>query len=237
MTPTLVRQGIITTAAAVTLLAVAGTVLAGCGDDSASDGSASPTTVARSSTTVTPAELSPEQVASEFLDAYGAYDADRALAYLSEEGLASGAGHTTISWGSPDGFRMEVAMAQGRHIKQMRPRCERQGKSSDGVAVRCAFAFHAFRSDEIGRGPFTDNNWDLVVRDGKIASAVSNWSFITNGFSAQMWEPFQRWVASAHPDEIQALYPVGDPVPTEASIQLWDARLAEWAATVKTGSE
>jgi hypothetical protein len=178
-----------------------------------------------------------ERVAKRFVDAYGTYHAERALKYLSKEGIANGKGHTTLSWGSPEEFRKEVAMARARHIEQTPPRCEQQGNSDAGTTVRCAFDYHAFRSDEIGRGPFRDNYWELVVRNGKVTSVVSTWSYITNGFSAQMWEPFQAWVTSTHPTELQILYPVGDLPITEQGIRLWERRLREWAATVKAGAQ
>src|SRR5262245_28010273 len=88
-----------------------------------------------------------ERVAEHFLDAYGDYDAKRALKYLAEEGLASGSGHTTAVWVTPDGFRSEVAMTRAQRIKQHVIGCEEQGASGNGVAVQCAFDFHGFRSD------------------------------------------------------------------------------------------
>ena len=93
-----------------------------------------------------------------------------------------------------------------------------------------------FRSDEIGRGPYSDNYWDIVVSDGKITSAVPTWAYLTNGSSAEMWVPFQAWVASTHPEDLQTMYP-GEPVPTEESMRLWDERTGEWAEEVKASSE
>jgi hypothetical protein len=213
-------------AATITVLVACGVLLLAPGD------------MASSRTVATPAPVTKaERVAKRFVDAYGAYDASRALKYLSKEGIATGSGHTSLSWGSPEQFRKEVAMNRARHIEQKPPVCEQQGDSAEGTTVRCAFDFHAFRSDEIGRGPFGDNYWELVVRDGKVRSAVSTWAYLTNGFSAQMWEPFQRWVTSAHPEDVQTLYPVGDPPITDQGIRLWERRLREWAGAVKAGSQ
>jgi hypothetical protein len=61
--------------------------------------------------------------------------------------------------------------------------------------------------------------------------------FLTNGSSAEMWQPFQAWVTSTHPEDLQTLYPVGDPVPTEETIRLWDERTREWAEEVNASSE
>ena len=79
-----------------------------------------------------------------------------------------------------------------------------------------------FRSDEVGLGPYTDNYWDLVVRNGKITSVAGARAYITNGSSAERWEPFQRWVASTHPEDLQTMYPVGELRITEEAIRLWD---------------
>jgi hypothetical protein len=99
--------------------------------------------------------------------------------------------------------------------------------------VRCGFHFHAFRSEEAGVGPFTDNWWDLVVRDGKITSAGVTWSFLTNGFSDNVWVPFQSWVASTYPQDLQVMYIGGFVAVTEESIALWEQRTQEWAASVQ----
>jgi hypothetical protein len=178
----------------------------------------------------------PERVARQFLDAYGAHDAKGALKYLAAEGIATGSGDTSLSWGTRAEFRREVAMAKARRIKETVIGCEEQGVSGAGVAVQCAFNFHAFRSDEVGLGPYTENYWDFVVEDGKITSAVSTWAYITNGFSAERWEPFQRWVATAHPEDIQTMYPVAEFGIAKGSIGLWERRLREFAAAEKAGS-
>jgi len=185
------------------------------------------------STTVNPAELQPVQVARDFLDAYSDGDADRALTYLTED--STGGGYTNTYWSSPETFRLDVAMAKAQHIEEMFTGCAEQGDSAAGTTVRCTFDMHAYRSDEVGRGPYSGNYWDVVVRDGKITSAVATWAYLTNGVSAEMWQPFQAWLASTHPEDVQTLSAADVPI-TEESIRLWEWRLAEWAATVNSGS-
>jgi hypothetical protein len=204
-------------------------VLAGCADDAGNE-AAPPASMA---TTVA---LAPEDVAREFLDAYGAFDADQAMTFLTDDALADGAGHAG-SWGSEEDFRMEVAFDEASGNVQILRGCEPQGDSAEGTAVRCGFDVHAFHSEEIGLGPYTDNYWDLVVDDGKVTSAVATWAFLTNGFSAEVWSPFQAWVASTHPEDLPAMYLGNSAVITEESIRLWEQRTQEWAATVKAGAE
>ena len=193
-------------------------------------------TVASSSTasTVNPAKLQPVQIARDFLDAYSDGDSDRALTYLTED--STGGGYTNTYWASPETFRLDVAMAEAQHIEEMFTGCEEQGDSAAGTTVRCTFDMHAYRSDEVGRGPYSGNYWDVVVRDGKITSAVATWDYIRNGVSSEMWAPFQAWVTSTHPEDVQVMYSVAGQI-TEEAIRLWDERLTEWAATVNSGSQ
>jgi hypothetical protein len=225
----------------VALLVVGVYVLAACDDQSEPRAASTSTTLGAgsasgaSSTTVAPAARTPAQVAKDFLDAYRDFDADRALTYLTEDAIAKGAGDAG-SWGSPEGFRLDVALTKAQHIEQMLTGCKVRGESAAGTTVRCGFDLHAFHSDEIGRGPYTDNYWDLVVRDGKVTSAASTWAYLTNGFSNEMWTPFQTWVASTHPLDIQLMYVGNAPAMTEESVRLWEQRTREYADAVNRGA-
>jgi hypothetical protein len=219
--------------------AVVALLLAACDDSSesvdASDATVaalSPTTVAASSTTTTIAavELTPEEVARDFLDALGTLDADRALAYLTDDVLAA-------QWGSADDLRMLMAYDEATGAKTIVTSCQNQGDSAEGTMIHCAYDTYGLRADEMGRGPFGGNAWDFVVRDGKITSAVPTFAFLTNGFSAQMWEPFQAWVASTHPEDLQAMYQGMGPLFSEESIRLWEERTKEWVETVNASSQ
>ena len=234
MTMTPARRWSIASSATVALV-VCG-ALAGCSDDSTPEATAtaSTTTIVASATTVAPPEqASAVAVAEAFLDAYSDGDADRALTYLTED--STGGGYTNTLWASPETFRLDVAMAKAQHIEEMFTGCAEQGDSAAGTTVRCTFDMHAYSSDDVGRGPYGDNYWDLVVRNGKITSALATWAYITNGVSTEMWQPFQAWVASTHPEDVQVMYSVTGQI-TEEAIRLWDERLTEWAATVNSGS-
>jgi hypothetical protein len=183
----------------------------------------------------TAATTKPERVVRRFLAAYGAYDAKGALKYLANVGIATGSGITGRSWGTREDFRREVLLAKAQRQKHIVTGCEEQGESSDGVAVQCAFDHHEFRSDEVGLGPYTDNYWNFVVEDGKITSAVSTRAFITNGSSAERWEPFQRWVTSAYPEDAAVMYGVEFRITKEA-VRLWERHVREFAAAEKAGT-
>jgi hypothetical protein len=167
-------------------------------------------------------------VAREFLDAYGSFDADKAISYLTEDAIAKG-------WDTPEGLRMELAHFRAQGYKQTINDCRQVGSSDPEVSFLCAFDMHAIRSDEIGLGPYTGNNWHLTVRDGKVVSATQIIAFATNGFSNQMWEPFATWVSHEHPDDVLAMYTDKRQEMmrvTEDSNRLWEQRTAEYVAAV-----
>lgn len=220
-------------------LVLVGAFTFGACDDTAESEPASVTStpVDASDTTVAAADpaIPADQLAREFLDAYGAFDTDRALSYLTEDALATGEGNGG-AWGSADGFRMAQVGEGAYRIKQIVTGCETQGESVDGTKVRCAFDLHAYGSDLIiGRGPYGDNYWDIVVRDGKITSAICTWAYLTNGLSNEMWTPLQTWMTSTHPEDLQTMYPVGDPPITEEYVRIWEERTRDYAAAVNAG--
>jgi hypothetical protein len=205
-------------AAAVVAIVAAGLVLAARGDDR--------------QTVIPAAAPPPEEVARGFLDAYGAFDAERALTYLTDEAIARLAG-TAAAANTRDEFRLELALLEAQGYKQTITGCEPQADSASGTTVRCSYDFHGIRSDEMGLGPYSDNYWDLTVRDGKLVSATSSIAFMTNGFSEQVWEPFAEWVATAYPDDVVRMYDSGSQTDfrlSEESIQLWEQRSREYAA-------
>jgi hypothetical protein len=169
-----------------------------------------------------------ETVAREFLAAYGSFDADKAITYLTDDAI-------TLRWGTPEQLRLDVAHYRAQGYQETVNECEQVGNSESGVSLVCAFDMHGIRSDEIGLGPYTDNYWSLAVADGKIVSARREIAFMTNGFSDQIWEPFAKWVSIEHPDDILAMYTdkgQGMQRVTEDSIRLWEQRTAEYVAAV-----
>jgi hypothetical protein len=174
----------------------------------------------------------PVALAREFLDAYGSFDADRALSYLTTDAIAQGAVEEDRT--TPEQLRLGIASERALGYKQTINGCEHQGNSASGVSLRCAFDMHAIRSDEIGLGPYTGNYWSLTVRDGKIISAQREVEFMASGFSDQIWEPFHAWVSIEYPNDVVAMYTdESDERATEDSNRLWEQRTAEYVAVVK----
>jgi hypothetical protein len=169
-----------------------------------------------------------ETVAREFLAAYGSFDADKAINYLTDDAIAR-------RWGTPEQLHLDFAHYRAQGYQETVNDCEQVGNSESGVSLVCAFDMHGIRSDEIGLGPYTDNYWNLTVRDGKIDCANQQMAYLSNGFSKQMWEPFAAWVRVEHPGDIVAMYTDESQEMqrvTEDSNRLWELRTAEYVAAV-----
>jgi hypothetical protein len=174
-----------------------------------------------------PGPATAEEVAAGFLEAFGAFDADEAITYLADDADLSGFDSSLVGWlvpGAPgDAFRLFVAWHEAVGYKQMLHPCERVGNATSFTELRCPFDVHSLRSDEIGLGPYSGSYFALTVSDGEIVQA--SWTLEITEFSPQVWEPFERWVRTAYPEDAAIMY---GPEHTEDSIQLWEQRTREY---------
>jgi hypothetical protein len=232
-------------AAAVVLVAGGALVLA------ARDDPADPTT-----TDQVPRESGAEQVARGFVEAYGAFDADRVETYLSDDAVFLGLSEVLPR--TPEERRLALSMLEAVGYKQSVVRCLELDSSAAGTRIRCTFDFHALRSDEIakvrtepggnvlvGVGPYSGSYFDLTVRDGQIVQAGLH--LATEEFWPQMWEPFEEWVTHGHPEDVAVMYErragdragqaALDPLArtwwrlSEESIRLWGQHTREFIAS------
>jgi hypothetical protein len=193
--------------------------LAGCSGSGGTPKEGSATTAANEPTAVNTADTGAVEVATSFVDAYGAFDVDEAITYLASDAVISR---------FLDPLRLNNSWFEASGYKQMLDSCEQQGSSASGTPVRCTFDWHGLRSDEIGLGPYS--GWfDLTVRDGAIVQASLDLD--TGDFSPQMWEPFAKWVSATHPKDAAVMYAnhnLDDYRVTEKSIRLWEKRTREY---------
>jgi len=167
-----------------------------------------------------------EEVATSFVEALGAFDAEQAITYLADDAdislMISSVGAQGVE-GTLEEFRLLLSLLEAQGYKQTLSSCEELGGSASGTGVSCAFDFHNFRSDEIGRGPFSGSSFFLTVRDGEIVQARMD--FGIDEFSPQMWEPFASWVSKAYPEDAAVMYEdetYSGVRLTEESIGLWE---------------
>jgi hypothetical protein len=168
------------------------------------------------------AKASAEEVAAAFLEAYGAFDLERARTYLADYA-------TIASLGQQNDLGLLMSYLQATGYRQTVDSCRRANGSGAETAVRCSFAFHALRSDEMGKGPYGGSWFELIVRDGEIVHASQHWQI--RRFSPQVWEPFAKWVSKAHPKDAAVMYRDSGHSNvrlTEESIRLWERRTRDY---------
>jgi hypothetical protein len=168
----------------------------------------------------------PVEVATSFVEAVGASDAEQAISYLGDDAdislMISSVGAQGVE-GTLGEFRLLLSLFEATGYKQMLDSCKDLGSSASGTSLGCTFDYHNFRSDEIGRGPFSGSSFSLTVRAGEIVQARMD--FGIEEFSTQMWEPFASWVSKAYPKDAAVMY--ADETHsgvrlTEESIGLWE---------------
>lgn len=181
-------------------------------------------------------DAAPIEVATGFVEAYGALDADRALTYLADgvdiDGLVTPVTAQDVPVTRED-LRLLISFLDAAGYRQMLDPCEEVSTSASVVVVRCPFDYHQLRSAEIGLGPFGGSYFDLSVRDGEIVRASRFWS--TEGFAVQVWEPFAAWVSTTYPRDAEVMYQdetYSRVRLTEESIRLWERRSREYVRAV-----
>jgi hypothetical protein len=168
------------------------------------------------------------EVATDFVNAFGAFDAERTIGDLADG--ADLAGLNGVE-GQAE-FRLLLSLLEAQGYKQMGTSCEQTGGSASGTEVHCTFDFHAIRSDEIGRGPYSGSYFDLTVRDGRIVQPSLYWE--TKEFSPYLWEPFAAWVSETYPEDGAVMYNAAytNFLLSEESIRLWEQHTREYVKEV-----
>jgi hypothetical protein len=179
------------------------------------------------------ADTDAEEVASSFVEAYGAFDAEEAITYLAPDAailelIGSIGAHRGVE-GTTEELRLLISLLRAEGYRQTLDACEAQGDSASGTMVHCTFDFHLFGSGRLGLGPYSGSSFDLTVLDGEIVRAGA--AFEVEEFSREMWEPFEAWVSEAYPDDASAMYDdethTGVRL-TEQSVRLWRRHVREY---------
>jgi hypothetical protein len=147
---------------------------------------------------------SPEQVATSFADAYGAFDVDQAIGHLADDADVSGLllGPTDVEGVEPE-LRLNLAMLDAAGFIQLLGSCEVTQSAGSASTVQCPFDFHIAGSDYRGSPPITGASYVLSVDGGEITHASVHWGV---GNLAAAMEPFADWVSQHHPDDAVRLF-------------------------------
>jgi hypothetical protein len=177
------------------------------------------------------------RVATGFVEAYGAFDAEGAIGYLADGADVSALGGANGVGIAPEEWPLGLSWWEATGYEQILRSCKVTGTSAAGTDVRCALDYHNFGSERLGRGPFAGSYWDLTVLDGQIVQG-SQYCEIKR-FSPQMWEPFARWVSKTYPKDAAVMYPddsLSDFVLTPESIALWGQHTKDYVKEVEAGT-
>lgn len=185
---------------------------------------------------VNPVDATAIEVATGFVEAYGTFDAERAISYLADDADVSVVAGAYGEGAAPEEWPLNMSYWKATGFRQLLDSCEVTGSSSSGTEVRCTYDYHGLRSAEIGRGPFSGNYWDLTVRDGQIVQGFQQCEI--EEFSPQMWEPFATWVSKTYPKDADVMYTsaLDDFILSEESIMLWEQHTKEYVKEVKRGN-
>jgi hypothetical protein len=173
------------------------------------------------------ADLDAAAVASSFVEAAYAYDLDRAETML-------GADVEIVDSDDVADWRKGMAWPEAAGYSLADLSCEEGATSAAGTEVHCVYALNALGSEKLGRGPYGGNTFDLTVLDNKITKAEDHWPYVENGFSEEMWEPFEDWVTRQHPADLRLMYTDGELLQGadfEESLRLWKKNIAEYVAS------
>lgn len=193
--------------------------------------------------TVNPAHAAAEELARGFLDAYAAFDTQEAMTYVADD--ADLRDLIDVSRQVPanaEGLALRLSLLQAMGVELTVTSCEATPIGS-GTSVVCYSFFHAIRSDQIGRGPFSNSPFVFTVRDGAIVRAGFGPEPLDTGpldnFDRQMWEPFAEWVTSTYPKDAAVMYLNGPRHVVRfslESIRLWERHTREYVKAVKQGA-
>ena len=190
------------------------------------------TTAPAKPATVAPGDAKALEVVNDFVAAFGASDADRAITYLADDADLSGLGANGIRE-----FRLLLSYLDAVRYRQLHTSCVDMGSSALETYVHCTFDFHSNGSDEIGRGPYSGTSIHFAVRDGEIVRASMHWEL--GKYGTQMWHPFKEWVSTNYPEDVAVMYEEtypGDYALTPESIRLWERHTREYVEEVKQGN-
>jgi hypothetical protein len=170
-------------------------------------------------------------VARSFLDAFGRFDAERAMTYVADD--ADVTGMEGYPEAGSESLSMLTSFLEAFGWKQTITSCEaHEAALPTDTTVVCAFDWQGLRSDELDRGPFSDSEFVITVRGSEIVEA--SWYWNIQKFSVQMWVPFAAWVSKTYPKDVETMYENGQTNfrLSPESIRLWDQHSREYVKEV-----
>ena len=167
------------------------------------------------------------EVARSFLDAFGSFDAERAMTYMAHD--ADPKGMEGFPEQGSKSLSMLTSFLEAFGWKQTITSCEAlEAALPTDTTVVCAFDYQGLRSDELDRGPFSGSEFVITVRGSEIVKA--SWYWNIQKFHVQMWDPFILWISKTYPEDVAVMYEDGQTNfrLSPESIRLWDQHSREY---------
>lgn len=160
----------------------------------------------------------PVQVAQEYVAAYAAYDTEKVVTMLDQRADEAD-------------YRLYQARDEAWGVKFLMEPCEEGSTMSSGTHVSCPFSLHVLGSEAVGRGPFEDAVFNLLVTaDGEVLEADPDWNYETNGMGDHVGEA-HGWVLKNHPDQREFLETEEQDVPAaqfDRWLRLWRTYIQDY---------
>ena len=171
------------------------------------------------------ARLAAEQVATVFLQAFAAFDAEAAGAYLA---TGASTDHVINQRAAGADYRQAIALSRAMGYEYELGACQQSGATATELHVRCPFAYHVLGSRELGLGLFDQNHFTVTVDDASAMITNVNSSWADGDFGRELGDPFATWVETTHPDELELMTADGSPAWTPESLALWEELRGEY---------
>jgi hypothetical protein len=161
----------------------------------------------------------PTEIATEYVEAYGAFDAEKVASMLAEDA-------EVLPWESwePRDWQADLRYLDAAGFQFTFDECIEQTSEAGVVVVHCPYEAVGLGSDQIGMDPFGSHVFRVGVEDGQVVSSSMGFNF--SRFADGMWFPFQAWIQAFHPDDFAVLYVESTlSRQTDDAIALWEERV------------
>jgi hypothetical protein len=180
-----------------------------------------------------PAEpISPQQVATGYVDALASYDLPAAESYLSADPdlrLWDGVPTDLAGWRAAQAWNEAIGFEM--HPGTCRASDATVNSATSGTFA-CPYVFEGLGSQELGLGPYKGSTYQVTVEDGAVVATSDDFAYATNGYSGEIWEPFTAWVTENYPRDVDVMYTDGGATQatTDRSNTLWQQHLDQYVA-------
>jgi len=168
-----------------------------------------------------------ERVATDFLEAFGAFDAQAAGTYV-----ADGATTEAIVTEDVQDYRQAIELYKAWGYVQQLGTCQQVSATASALQVQCPFTYHLLGSNELGVGPFEGNAFMVTIDNatGLITDVTSTRN--STDFMVAVAEPFTAWLRATHPDAAATMTADGNPSLSPESLALWEQYRHEYVQHV-----